>query len=186
MNNDERRRYFRIDETVGITYQRVTNGELPEQKEESFAPDILTLVSEHDRRIEQLIYEISDENPKIGELIMIFNQKVERIVNQLVLKSGLVNRIAHRVREVNISACGIGFINDESINVGERLRMEITLFPDDSKIQTLARVISCEPTEGGKTYYWRLDFYSMNNAAQERLIQHIVRSQSHQLGGKLA
>jgi len=64
--NDERRRYFRIDDTVGITYQRVDNTEPTEHKEESFAPDILTLVSEHDRRIEQLIYEISDENPHVG------------------------------------------------------------------------------------------------------------------------
>ena len=183
--NDERRRYFRIDDTVGITYQRVDHSEPTEHKEESFAPDILTLVSEHDRRIEQLIYEISDENPKVGELVMIFNQKVERIVNQLVLKSGLVNRIAHRVKEVNISACGMAFINDEPIKVGERLRMDITLFPGDTKIQTLARVISCDSADG-ELFYWRLEFYSMNSAAQERLIQHIVRSQSNQLQGKRA
>lgn len=180
---DEKRRYFRIDETIGINYERIDHKDLENKKNQDLVADIYSLVTEQDERIDKLLSEIADENPKVGELIMIFNQKIERIVNQLLIKSELVNRVARKVREVNISACGMAFINDEPIEIGERLQLEMTLYPSETKIQTLARVISADVTENNGFYYWRLDFYAMNVSSQELLIQHIVKSQSIQLKG---
>lgn len=180
MTKEERRRYFRINETVGISYQCV-DADTIASKAESSAPDILDLVSGYDEQIERLLIEVQYTQPKVAELLTIFNQKVERVVNHLIMESQLVNRIAHRVREANISACGIAFQNEESVRIGERLRLELTLYPDEQKIATKGRVVSCDLAEDEKSYYWRVDFYGMRPGAQEKLIQHIVKSQGSQL-----
>lgn len=179
---DERRRYFRINETVGISYQCIDGSESHGKKEEGLNDDT-SRIFEQDDQIEKLINELKGGNPLIAQLAVLLNRKMDRIADQQVLRNDLVNRIAHRVREVNISACGMAFMNDEPISEGERLRLELKLFPAETKVQTLARIISCDWDEATKQYYWRMDFYSMSASSQETLIQHIVRSQSAQLKG---
>lgn len=172
--NQERRRYFRITETIGISYRPL------DSQEHGEPPNVLDLVSEQDQLLEKLLIEVADTHPKVAELVTVFNQKLERVVNQLMVESNLVSRIAQKVREVNISACGIAFINDEYIPENTALSMELTLHPEQNKIQTSGRVISCEQDEE-ENYYLRIDFFGMSSAHQESLIQHIVRSQSSQI-----
>lgn len=179
--NDERRRYFRINETVGISYQFAGGGDGTGKKEELTSDT--SRIFEYDEQIEKLIKALEGENPIIAQLALLFQRKINRVADQLALRNDLVNRIAHRVREVNISACGMAFMNDEPVAAGERLRLELKLFPSEIRVQTLAKVISCEQDEESKQYYWRIDFYSMSTSSQETLIQHIVRSQSAQLKG---
>ena len=175
----ERRRYFRIDETIGITYH-VVDGDHQEEQHIKPMPDALSLVSQHDEKIQQLMSEVARENPKVAQLVALFNQKLERIVNHFMLDSQLVGRIARRVKEANISACGIAFENDEEINAGARLNLELTIFPSEKKILAKGIVVSCKPSIPN-SWYWRIDFYGMSDQSQELLIQHIVKSQGTQL-----
>lgn len=175
--DSERRRFFRINETVGIAWHVLDGADTPLRTSPA---DLLSLVSEQDQKIEKLLIELEDENPKVAELVALFNQKLERVIGQIMLDSGLVARIANKVKEANISACGIAFFNEEPVPVGADLRMELTLYPSQRRIHTDGRVVGCDQT-GDQTYYWRLDFYGMSKADQEDLIQHIVRSQSQQL-----
>ncbi len=177
--NDERRRYFRIDETVGISYH-VLDGDEKANAEISAAPDVMSLVSEQDQHIERLLLEIADDHPAVAQLVTIFNQKLERIVSQMMLESHLVGRIAHKVKEANISACGIGFLNDEPVSAGARLKMELSLFPTEKKLITNGIVVACDDQEEGQ-WYWRIDFYGMSPKNQEALIQHVVKCQSMQI-----
>ena len=180
----ERRRYFRIDETVGIAYHVVEGDVSQNDKVSKQAPDILDLVSKQDRQIEKLLVEISEENPKVAELVTVFNQKLERIVSQMVMESHLVGRIAHKIREANISACGIAFDNDEEVSLGARLRLELTLYPSEEHVIMGGIVVACDKIRGKNKWYWRIDFYDMSDSVQERLIQHIVQCQSQQLKAK--
>ena len=172
----EKRRFFRINETIGLRYKLLDKTSDPV---DDAAADVLELVSQQDEKIEKLLLELNDESPKVAELIRVFNQKLERIVGQLVMDSHLVGRIASRVREVNISACGIGFVCDDQVADGSRLELELELFPDNNIIKTKGLLVACDRTESG--YFWRVDFYDMRQASQEALIQHIVRRQSAQL-----
>jgi PilZ domain. len=187
--HDERRRYFRIDECIGIGYEALDHrlhtqgmaepGEAGEQ-----LTNILDVIEQQDEQIEHLLTELEDENPKVTEIIRLFNQKLERVVNHLLMDSKTISRIAHKVKEANLSACGIGFVNNEQIGVGENLNLQLKLSPGDLEIETNGRVVSCEPNFDGESYYWRIDFFGMNKSNQEALIQHIVRTQSSQLKNK--
>lgn len=182
--NEERRRYFRITEAVGLSYQFLDSGsdhEMDKGRGES-APNALLQVGSIDEKIESLLATLAEENPRVAEVVMLLNQKLERAVNQIALDAHLVGRLAQKVREANISACGIGFANDESADEGARLRMELRLYPHDLKLVTFGRVVGCDKQDDEKLpYYWRIDFYGMNASSQEKLIQHMVRMQNHQL-----
>ncbi|WNO08730.1 PilZ domain-containing protein [Teredinibacter sp. KSP-S5-2] len=180
--NQERRRYFRITEAIGLSYQYIDGSDQEPRECGTSVPAALIEVSDLDEKIEKGLDELADKQPEIAELIMLFNQKLERVVNHLSLDKDLVGRIAQKVKEVNISACGMGFENDEPVEPGTRLRLELTLFPAEIKIVTFGRVISCVVQEDEKeSYYWRIDFYGMNTGAQEKLIQHMVQAQNTQL-----
>lgn len=171
----EKRRYFRINETVGLTYQR-----LDRQREDARdAVDIWSLMSDQDESIERLLGEVGAQSPQVADLVRAINQKLERVVGQLVMESKLINRLANRAREVNISACGAGFVCDEDVAVGAQLQIELQLLPGEVLVHTKGRVVGCEAAGSG--YYWRVDFYDITPAAQELLIQHIVQRQSAQL-----
>ncbi len=176
----ERRRYFRINETIGISYHVLEGDDRDAHSHSGALSDVLDLVSKQDMHIEKLLLEIADEHPKVAELVTVFNQKLERIVNQLVMESHLVGRIAHRVKEANISACGVAFDNDEPISEGARVRLELTLYPSEKRLMTNGIVIACDSV-GGDKWYWRIDFYGMSEPSQEALIQHVVQCQSLQL-----
>lgn len=177
----ERRRYFRINETLGISYQML--GSSGDDRASTGAPaaNLLDMVAEQDARMEKLLVEVAQTQPKVAELVAAFNQKLERIVSQLAVENRLMDRIAEKVREANISACGIAFNNEESIAVDTRLRLELSLYPGDVKLNVLGRVVGCDASSDRSGYYWRIEFYGMNEQIQEQLIQHIVKRQSVQL-----
>lgn len=180
MKSEERRRYFRINQTVGIAYQAIDRSMSPSSIEHRI-PNVLEQVSDLDNRMQSLIIEVKQSDPKIAELVSLFNQKLERVVNQLVVDSNLVSRIAEKVREVNISACGIAFLNDEALAENTPLQLELTLYPSHQKVLTEGRVISCDGAEDEEGFYVRIDFYGMSDTHQENLIQHIVKAQSQQI-----
>ena len=182
---NERRRYFRINEMVGISYQ-VIDEEMRSPSGRSGSPDLITLFHKEDQELEKLILDLDDENPKVARLISLVNQKLERIVQYMAMETSLIGRIASKVREANISACGIAFSTDEFVMEGTRINMELTLYPEEKAFQTHGFVVNCERQEADGEeqeglYYWRVDFYNMSDSAQETLIQHIVQSQSQQL-----
>ncbi len=180
---EERRRYFRINETVGLSIQILDReGKTSNDSEQTFTPNAIALVSQHDDRIERLVHELEDEHPKIAQIAALLNQKLERVASLLAMESSLLDRIAHRVQEVNISACGMAFSHEEPIPEGTQIHVELTLYPEETKIVSDGLVVSNELTSGDtQNYYCRVDFIGMSGANQETLIQHIVQSQSSQL-----
>lgn len=182
MNDDERRRYFRINETVGLSIQLLDEDGSGVATGKSFAPNAVELISRNDDRIERILDDLKEEHPKITELIGLLNQKVERVSSLLAMESNLLDRIAHRVQEVNISACGLAFSHEDPIPEGSRIRIEMTLYPEETKLRSDGIVVACELTgDERQVYYCRVDFYAMPLAVQEELIQFIVQSQSAQL-----
>lgn len=181
MNNNERRRYFRINETIGISYEILDNEHNDTLLRPDYAPDLLALVSQQDEKIQTLLREINDTHPQISMLVSLLNQKIERLAQCMSLDGNLVTRIASKVREVNLSACGIAFNNPEYLAKNTRIRLELTLFPSDEILTISGLVVDSDKVTDDTLYYCRVDFYGVSTSVQERLIQYIVQSQGAQL-----
>lgn len=171
--SEEKRRYFRINEKVGLTYEWLdSSGEDVDDHESAEAEC-------DNHKILRLLEEVAKESPQLAELIEALNRKLDQTIQRMTLESEMLTQVVSRIREINISACGLGFVNDQPAQVGRHMRCELELEPGGKAIVTRGVLVACDTVAGG--YYWRVDFYGMSHTAQERLIQHIVQRQGAQL-----
>lgn len=170
----ERRRFFRISDRVGVACRVLTDEEAQSRQDRNPYPvDTLSLLSRYENTIDALLPQIKSK--ETAELLGALNNKINCIVAQLELDSRLVRDIAHRVQKVNISACGMAFVFDQSVAVGRMLSLDLVLRPEGNHIATYGQVLDCEATDDG--YFIRLNFLALSPHDQEVLIQHIVKRQ---------
>mgnify|MGYP000713547609 CR=1 FL=1 len=182
-NNAERRRYFRINDSVKLSY-RILHQPGANNSQQSF-----DLMAEQNRRMDELIAEQKHQHPEIIELIALLNQKIETLCQ---VDKASQTTLAHHARNVNISACGLAFSEQEPAAIGTSLQLFLVL-DGDKKLELEGLVVGCHSAcEAGSScahkhdqeashfqdYIWRVDFLHLNTQSEERLIQHIVRRQS--------
>lgn len=172
---DDRRRYFRISDNIGLAYQVIAGDQTDLGRVRSEPVRMSALLAEHDTAIVRLLQELRSRDPLVGELAARLNEKINGIVNQLDRATQMVEQTAHKIVAVNISACGLGFHSDEPIAPHAQVQLDMVLLPDNKRLLTSARVIACEPQDNG--YYVRMDYVDLGAADQEYLIQHIVKRQ---------
>ncbi len=180
--SEERRRYFRITDSMGISYRP-----LGEEEARAFARQAkesggqFDYAANFDNRIQTLLDACKIQAPIAAELLDLMNKKLNFVIQQMDVDAELVHRIAYSTREVNVSACGMAFANEEALAKGQQLQLDILLHPSELHVVALAEVVDCEAfstdgEDGG--YFIRLDFIEINSNDQELLIQHIVKRQS--------
>lgn len=181
---EERRRYFRIDDSMGVAYRP-----LGAEEAKAFARQ----ASEHgsnfdyaanfDNRIQTLLDACRIQAPLAAELVDLMNKKLNFVIQQMDIDSALMQSIAYTMKQVNISACGMAFGTDELLEKGRKLQLDIILHPSELHVVALAEVVACQPLDNrdevdGMHYFLRLNFTEINHNDQELLIQHIVKRQS--------
>jgi c-di-GMP-binding flagellar brake protein YcgR len=170
----ERRRYFRINDTVQLSY-RVTYPQIIEGP----ADNTYDLIAEQDRRMEVLIAEQKHHQPALIELIALLNQKVERLAKANKTADDI---FVYRARKINISACGLAFTENYPLAVGAQLQLFL-IFENNTKMSIEGLLVDCQE-DPEKQYIWRVDFLNLTSKNQEKLIQHVVQRQSTQLAAR--
>lgn len=182
MTDADRRRFFRINDTLRLSYRVLSDEETQSQLGGVIDPaDVTTLLANYDKTIKSVLGQLKIEQPLVANLLAAMNGKINCVVDQLDIDSQLVEQIAHKIREVNISACGVAFNVDEPIDIGKVLLLDLLLQPDDVHIYVHGAVIMRGMNEPDGGCYIRVNFSNMSTSDQELLIQHIVRRQGVQL-----
>jgi c-di-GMP-binding flagellar brake protein YcgR len=186
--SDDRRRFFRIDDSIGVAYEVIDENDLVSQPNAPRQVDVFSLLNDLDKTITQELGELRLRDPKLAVLMDAFDRKLSAIVNQLEIDNELVQRLAYKVKEVNISACGMGLEVGEDLAKGTLLMIDLVLLPGNVNIFTYGRVVDAKTRvteesddEDEAGFYVRLDFFGMSATDQELLIQHIVKRQGHLL-----
>ena len=180
--SQERRRFFRIDDSIGVAYRLLSDEELADQLDGDIKPvDSLNLIASFDNKFANLCGQLQAREPLIAELMETMNAKLSAVINQLEMDSYLVRKVAYKVHEVNISACGMALFTDEALPEGATISLEMSLKPGNHLVQCYAAIVSCSMNEENQKFYVRMNFANMSEHDQEILIQHIVRRQGDQL-----
>ena len=178
----ERRRFFRIDDTLGVAYRKLTEEELKNYDGDQLCPvDALNLIASYDTKIANLTGQLRTKDNLVADILETLNAKLNTVIDQLDLDNELVQRVAHRVQEVNISACGMGLFIDEEIPPGQTISLDLLLKPSQLHLMCYAEIVASSPAEEEGMFFTRMDFINMTPHDQEVLIQHIVRRQGLQL-----
>ena len=181
--HDDRRRYFRIQDEIGIDY-RVLEAEELQQAERVQDPELRLQeqLEVHDQRIAELLQRLGQRDPLLAEVLDVMDRKLQYAINQLQLETRMTQRLAYRVHEVSISACGMAVVLQEPLAQRALLDLRLTLLPSDQQIKCHGLVLESEMLPGNDGYNTRIDFCDLRARDQETLIQHIVQRQTKSLG----
>lgn len=182
-SNQERRRYFRVTDLVGLRYQLLSQDEqaLAIQAQPSSLKDLLKKINND---ILSNLALIQTAQPEVHRLFDLLNQKVNLALGVDNQNQDDALDTSNNICSVNLSACGLAFTDDKPANLNQYMSLELTLYPNNIRLMLLAAVIGCEryEDEGGKNkYIIRADFADISDANQEVLVQHVIKRQALQL-----
>lgn len=181
-SSDDRRRYFRINDEIGINYRVLDDAEAEDQGSRLKRGNQLQgVLDTHDEKIARLILRLAERDPLVAEVLEAMDRKLESLVQGLMLESRITQQLAYRIHEVSISACGMAVVFDEPLQQNSLLEMQLVLLPTERQVRCHGMVIECEMMPADQGYKVRIDFCDLSSRDQEALIQHIVQRQGRLL-----
>jgi hypothetical protein len=181
----DRRRYFRIDDYLLLDYERVE----PQRRVETI--ELLRrrigahkhehqLFKSIETQIASLLKELGHQQPEVTKVLKLLNAKLNMLEEGYLQGDESPEEMA--LQQVSLSACGISFGTNESLDSGDCLLLELVLFPDYTSLRLLGDVIDCAVQDGSDfSYKVRIEFDFPRREDMETLIQHIMRKQGEEL-----
>lgn len=181
---EERRRFFRVTDLVGLKFKVLDDGET-ELAIQAQPTSLKSLLASMETEISSSMAILKNAQPEIHKVLDLLNQKLN-----LAFGHGLLANDADDVDgatqacQVNLSACGIAFPVCGSIALNQHISLELTLYPSNVRMQLLAACIACEElpeVQEGNTHLVRADFVGMSDLDHEALVQHVIKRQVQEL-----
>lgn len=183
----ERRRYFRIEDTVGLSYRNLTLEEAKNIMTDgvSRANESVYTLMQLQNKIEEFQKEFSlSEKGKTYQMMDLINRKVNILLEEVFDQKAINNIEIFELKEVNLSASGIAFNVPGYLELGGYMYLEMQLKPTNIKVATLAQIIACDilaQSINKDNYRLRIDYEPyITEEDREKMIQHIVVKQSKQ------
>ncbi len=180
-NEPNRRRFFRIVDALGVSYKVMSEAEMAVSNDEGSAPspfvDTCSIMKGYNEQLTQALEAVATKDPDTACAIEQINKKFDALLMMLELDSLISSKTCHKVEEASISASGIAFPVEETLEPETLLALDLVLRPSSKRISAVGRVVSCSPLSDGDLFYLRVDFNDMSKKDRETLIQHIVQRQ---------
>jgi len=180
---DERRRYFRVSDLIGVRYRLLSSNEteLAVQAQPSSLKGVL---SQMDGQIAIALASLKKYNAEIHTLLDLYNQKINLVIGHGLAGIDEVEAEPMRACQVNLSACGISFPSPDFATLNQHVEIELNLYQSSVNLRLIAAVIACEDylDEVNKnTHLIRANFVNISDTDQELLIQYVIKRQAQQL-----
>lgn len=181
---EERRRYFRIDDIIGIKTEVIPQQEV-QQKLQQFWDNQhqFSLRNEFNYELEQHqtdLKHIKIKMPEVGRYLDLLQKQLDMLTEKVVKGE---DQFVEEEIHVNLSAQGLSFYSDEVVHASEIVEMHLKLLPGHQKIVVFSKVINCikDKDRPGK-YKVALDFEHIHDADREILVKHVHGKQMRALG----
>jgi len=182
MSDKERRRFFRIDDTVGIKAETIPANQLDDRLNDFWTNHHeFSIRNEFNHELDQHVTDliaIENQYPSIARYLKILQKQVD-LLSEKLLPEDRLNGSSKS--DVNISAQGISFLSTEAISTGEVVEISLQLLPKKQRIVVFSKVISCEKADDFK-FKLTVDFEHIHEADREILIKHIHGQQLKSIG----
>ncbi len=185
--DEERRRYFRVDDAVSLSYHLVPREELSgrlERLEQDLESDftIMRSLAAISQQMSGIMHKIESSEPDVADYLKAIDQKIDLLGRAfLVQNTDLTDQPAEAV---NISASGMAFRVKQPVEIGAVLELKILLLPSFTGILTFAEVVACDQgqeDDDGYSHDLRVNFIHLRDDDQDVLIRHVIRRQSEML-----
>ncbi|MCQ8102670.1 PilZ domain-containing protein [Methylomonas sp. SURF-2] len=188
---EEKRRYFRVSDTINLLH-RVVNEQQVNQRSH-VSQDVLSACS-LSAALEALNQEaaamaprLERRDPEMFEYLKLLDSKINLIAQSFSPPQGEFTD--HDKREVSLSAAGVAFTNAEALPVGTLLELRMVLTSCLAVIVAYGRVAQCKDISADnpeQPFAVCVEYVNMKEEDRELLIKHVVKKQMQQLRGKNA
>ena len=181
---DERRRYYRIDDEVSLSWRRIDTSELDARLEDFWANEhAFSIRNNYNFQIEQHIADrhmIEKKMPELARYLDVLEKQIDRITDKIIDdKDDLVMAL----KASNLSAQGISFADDQAPQADELVELKLKLLPSGLRLVIIARVVTvaADAGPGPGVHKISLDFEHLHEADREILIKHLHGKQMEAL-----
>lgn len=192
---NDRRNYFRIDDSVRLGLTRLSPDELDERLDrlDQDLAGNFTVMSSLAAITAQMtvgLRRIENRDPDLAAYLRAIDQKIEVIGRAFIAQDS--EAVAERAVPVNLSAGGMCVGSSERFEPGDALEIRMLLFPSFTGVLIYGTVVDCSPPtvehgeEAGRfEQLVRIEFTHIREQDRELLIRHLLRRQSDQLRDRL-
>ncbi|MBI5327227.1 MAG: PilZ domain-containing protein [Deltaproteobacteria bacterium] len=164
----EKRAYFRVDASLPITYEKVSQQTIQSAADLNQPPN-----------------ETKNTNTEILQLLKSMEQKLDFIVKYIAREHHAdITSFEQNKREVNISASGLRFRCAEEFKQGDivKINLDIPGYPY-MLLGTAGEVVRAEKTEEAGSIYYdvAVRFIDLNDEKRSAIIQHLFEVQRKSL-----
>ena len=183
----ERRRFFRIDDSVNLGYQVVDPAALPEKLEQlnsGIRDEFLVMsgLAAISQEMAGVMRKLEVSAPEVSRYLKSLDRKVDLLGRAFLFQFSDLSELP--ARAVNLSAAGMAFFTQEPVEPGAVLELRLLLLPSYTGLLIYADVVACqaEPMEDGSGgYHVRVDFSHLRECDRDVLIRHILQRQGQML-----
>ena len=178
----DRRRFFRVDDTISLSYQLIDENTVAQglkssaylNNEYSLAAT-LDVLSQEAMRIMQ---HLEKQNSEFLELYQVLDAKINAMAQAVMFIGSNVD--AQNCQDVSLSAAGLAFQQQTALELGQNLAIEMYLPSTLALILVYGRVVNCQADDAGQ-HVISVEYTQIREEDQELLIKHVVRKQWQQL-----
>ncbi len=136
----EHRKYMRVDDRLVISWRPSDSGELVVDD----LRDVMLMTV--NREINDMINSLTDKSPDVAQVLLHLNHKLE-----LLSDSSRESHFGPSLVRLNLSRSGVAFEWRSDIEPGQKIRLSMTLPPENHKLTVQAEVLACERMENGRS-----------------------------------
>ncbi|HID73405.1 TPA: PilZ domain-containing protein, partial [Candidatus Micrarchaeota archaeon] len=178
--SQERREYFRIEDTAAVEYVAVTEVDMRTREADEFFSatqsfQLLSHLQEIDHEANKLLHGLRDTQRELAGYLKLVNKKTDLLAVAVLQLGG---EARHRPQEISLSAGGMSFAAQEKYAKGDLLALRFQLVNDTLVICCFGRIVYCGANENGHgPVTVAIEFQKMPGSAQTLLARHIMRCQ---------
>ncbi len=181
----ERRNFFRVDDSVNMGYQIVSQENIPDRIEDMEVEGNFTVMSgiaSINQNMAGIMHRIEDQDQDVAAYLKAINNKIDILGRALLAND---NELTEQpAQPVNLSASGLAFYTSVQLDAEVFLELKLLLMPSFTGIITFGEVVGCdrvdEPADGFN-YLTRVNFMHMREKDRDLLIRHVIKRQSEAL-----
>jgi len=185
MNEEqERRRFFRIDDELVLSYRLVSDDEVNRTNGLKDAEHTLVSLASELEKMNEVsrihLRKVEKESPEVARYFSFIEEKINLLTHHMMRESDEL--FLKTARPVNLSGSGVSFASGKDLTVNSSVELKFILSPSLAKITSLARIISCRPN--GEKFTIAAEFTQLNDSDRDLLVRHIVKKQMNDIRGQ--
>jgi hypothetical protein len=164
----EKRRYFRINDDFEVRYVPADGATAVA---DGRARDL--------RELRALLARLRLQSPEVAEAFALIERRLLSLE-----RDGGVAASTEASPGLNLSGCGVAFLTNDTLAVGQRLHLELYLHGDEPVLAAEGSVVACQPASGRlrrRANIVRVDLLNMRDSEAEALVQYVLRRQAQML-----